>query len=199
MDMHTKCLMVPSVPDLQKYLCKHGLPANASTELSEDELSVLMRWISIAHLPRYVGTVDLYSDQGQKALMDLLGGESFSDADAWKILRDECGAEKIEGDGRFFVPFEDKDSTRYKSIADIRQYIRANGIKLQGWGTPKESIICVLLWASVLPVPIEKVVKKECNNTEEEEDTNEGGAVSTILSSMFSWLSWRKKATVKSE
>jgi hypothetical protein len=55
----------------------------------------------------------------------------------------------------YFVPFEGRKS--FDSIAEIRQYIRANGIEMrESWSVEDEElIVCVLLWASALPVPVE--------------------------------------------
>ncbi|GFH52766.1 predicted protein [Chaetoceros tenuissimus] len=152
-----------SAEDLQKYLCKHGLPANASTELSNDELSDLMRYISLSHIPKRVSNASLYNGNGNVALMNLPGGASFSDADAWKILCRFCQAEKRDS---FFMPFEETKS--FNSIAEIRQYIRANGIQMQeSWSDEAEElIVCVLLWASTLPVPVEEAVNQDCDNEE---------------------------------
>ena len=158
-----------SAEDLQKYLCKHGLPAKASTELSNDELSDLMRFISLAHIPKRISNVPLYSGEGHIALMNLPGGASFSDADAWKILCRFCDAEMRDC---YFVPFEGRKS--FDSIAEIRQYIRANGIEMrESWSDEAEElIVCVLLWASALPVPVEEVVNKD--GEVEEINANEG-------------------------
>lgn len=154
-----------SAEGLQKYLCKHGLPANTSTELSDDELIDLMRYISLAYIPKRVSKVPLYSGKGHVALMNLPGGASFSDADAWKILCRFCKAEKRD---KFFMPLEETKS--FDSIAEIRQYIRANGIKMQEtWSDESEElIVCVLLWASTLPVPVQNAVNEDCDMDEME-------------------------------
>lgn len=144
-----------SVEDMQLYFCQNGLPPTApGMSLNDDEVKLLTRFASLAHMPKRVGNFRLGQDNCIAILSCLPGGSSFDDNDAWIILQERFGA-RIENN-LYFIDCIPNGEKNYMSVQQIRQAIRSHGITLPSWADNEtvEYQVTILLWASVLPLPV---------------------------------------------
>jgi hypothetical protein len=159
-----------SVEEMQLYFCQNGLPPTPpGVSLNDNELKLLTRFASLAHMPKRVGNFRLSQNNCIAILSGLPGGSSFDDDNAWKVLKEIFGA-RFENNS-YFVDCIPNGEKNYTSIKHIRQSIRSHGITLPSWAEP-ESVkhqVALLLWSSVLPIPVQENNEKlDSSKTAEE-------------------------------
>lgn len=180
-----------SVETMQVHFCQEGLPPAAFSTLAHKEIQILSRFASLAHMPRKVGKYHLNSANSIEILRHLPGGPSFDNADAWIVLCEQFGARIV--DDAYIVDCIGNEVKDYESVQDIREAIRAYGIKRTCGNDVDldEHHVALLLWASVLPLPVQKSAETESTHnesqtnkvelatlqTEEEEERTEGELV----------------------
>ena len=155
-----------SVEKMQVYFCQEGLFPAAFSTLDHKEIQVLSRFASLAHMPRKVGKYHLNPENSIAIFTNLPGGSSFNDTDAWDVLCEHFGARILENE--VFVDCIGDKVTTYTSVQDIRRAIRVYGIK-RTCGIDvdlDEYHVALLLWASVLPLPVQKSAETELPQNE---------------------------------
>jgi len=162
-----------TVEEMRLHFCQEGLPTMAYDSLSSQELRLLSRFISLTHMPKRVSKYALDKTNSIEIFEHLLGGSSFNDTDAFDVLCENFGARIV--DGTCFVDCISNSQSNFESIKDVRKAMRANGINRE-CGSDKdldEAQVALLLWSSVLPLPIRKYAdtgssydKSQSNTTE---------------------------------
>lgn len=144
--------------------------------LSAQELRLLSRFVSLAHMPKKVFKYALDKTNSIEIFEHLPGGSFFNDNNAWDILCEHFDARML--DNEYFVKCIGAQKT-FESIEDIRKTMRANGINRE-CGTDKdldEAQVALLLWASVLPLPVQKNTE-----TDSSDDENHANAADSTFS-----------------
>lgn len=181
-----------SVEVMQLYFCQNGLPPTPpGVSLNDNELKLLTRFASLAHMPKRVGNSRLSQNNCIAILSGLPGGSSFDDDNAWRVLKEIFGA-RFENNS-YFVDCIPNGEKNYTSIKHIRQSIRSHGITLPSWAEPEtvEYQVTLLLWSSVLPIPVQEDNEKldlsktaeenvETEDMDTEEDEQSGGKTDNV-------------------
>ncbi len=146
--------------ELQIHFCKKGLPPGASDVLTAEEMKLVTRFVSVAHLPKKVNGFRLQGDNSILLLSHLPGGSSFDNSKAWDFLCDHFGAKVVDNHYRvecIGTKYENVEKN-YKSIEEVREAIRCYGLH-NNRRNDDDVVKChaaIILWSSVLPLPINK-------------------------------------------
>ena len=160
----TKCT---TAEDIQIHFCKNGLPPGSSDILTEEEMKLVTRFASLAHLPKKVDGHILTGKNGIEILKNLPGGSSFDDSKAWEFLCNKFDAKMRDGD--YFVGCIEGDNAEknFASIEEVRKAIRCYGLNSEC--AKNEYHAALILWSSVLPLPTNDHAKSVINENCHEE------------------------------
>ena len=169
-----------SAEAMQKALCKNGLPPVPPGSLSEKEMKLLTRYVSLAHLPTKIGQYRMDVKNSIQLLANLPFGSSFDNSTAWGILCETFGASA--NDEFYYVgKFDGKailQRSSFESIEEIRQEIRAHGLNIS-YGKNihlDECHAALILWSSILPLPNNNI---ELVSVEREEEAQRSSITAT--------------------
>jgi hypothetical protein len=193
--MFDKEFKFEKVESAQQFIALHGLEIRPEHQhdLDADKLEILSRWISLAHLPT---RVDKEYIRPHNSLDILCSIEVLDSNTAWNTLcyhyDFQCSSTK---DGRLYAPnvgfswdrlsCQEIKQQYFDSIEELRQYIRAHGMK----GGIKESkeLVSIMLWASgadvdpFITIQEEREVDGNVSNVEEKLNNKEvDGNVSNV-------------------
>ena len=124
----------PDAQFLREYLSKTGIPNFESTDLTDDERTIIKRWVATAYTPK---GIDSNPDESVEVLRDVT---VFTDNQAWALLTGKIGWEMVDdsasGETRFYKPHsqvkaDGKEPAHgqdfFLSINEVQDYLRANG------------------------------------------------------------------------
>jgi len=124
----------PDAQFLREYLSKTGIPNFESTDLTDDERTLLKRWVGTAYTPK---GIDSHPDESVEVLRDVT---VFTDNQAWALLTGKIGWEMVDdsasGETRFYKPHSQVKADGeepahgqdfFLSITEVQDYLRANG------------------------------------------------------------------------
>jgi len=156
--------------DMQIHFCQNGLPPGSSDILTDKEMKLVTRYVSLAHLPKKVGAHSLRGKNGIEILKTLPGGSSFDDSKAWEFLCDKFYAKMRYGDYCVDCIGAKADNEKnFASIEEVRKAIRRYGLNSECGKNEyrDECHAALILWSSVLPLPTndhdESVMDEDCH------------------------------------
>ena len=123
----------PDAQNLREYLCKTGIPNFESSDLTDEERTLVKRWVATAYTPK---GLDSNPEESVEVLRDVT---VFTDNQAWALLTGKIGWELVDdavtGECRYYKPKDqrkaDKEASHgedyFSSISEVQDYLRANG------------------------------------------------------------------------
>jgi len=148
--------MCKDVEEMQVHFCQTGLPRGSAESLTAQEMKLVTRFVSLAHMPKKIGKFRLDHKSSVEIFTHLLGGSTFSKSKAWDGLCEYFGAKMLDGGEYFVNDIGDSCESRcFGSVEEIQQAIRDHGLDSKcGQNVHKDECHAALvLWSSVLPLP----------------------------------------------
>ena len=162
-----------SPEEMLQHLNRFGVSAKAMKGLTEEERTSVTRMISMSNLPKKIGSHSLNPDTSQVLLSNLFGGGSFDDDRAWAALVSYFGGQNP--DGEYSLGLEHDSFPHCMNLSEVREAIRKGLLNhIGGKDEDKdEAYAALILWASVLPIPLIQDDQNEDRDDIEDEGGNE--------------------------
>jgi len=144
------------VPCMRKHLCKEGIPmgcTESQNNISPAELTQLVRWISLAHLPtKYEGSFIQYETSPE--FFTSMEITPLSDEDALSILL-LVGQTKLK-----LEPHHIEIDREENSMEGVKVKIRSLGIP-NTWCLSDKNHVALILWSSLSQLPLNNLLRTE--------------------------------------